>query len=59
MAACHAAAGNDREATKQTAETLRPSSGFSAATYVARQSYKNAAGRERLRDSLIKAGLPD
>ena len=59
MAACHAAAGDDRDAAKQTAETLRLNPGFSTEAYVASQSYKNAADREHLRDSLMKAGLPD
>ena len=51
--------GNDQEATKQKAETLRLNPGFSTEAYVASQSYKNTADREHLRDSLHKAGFPD
>jgi len=58
MAACYAAAGNDHETAKQKAETLRLNPGFSTEAYVASLSYKNAADREHLRDSLHKAGLP-
>ena len=43
---------------KQKAETLRLNPGFSTEAYVASLSYKNAADREHLRDSLHKAGLP-
>ena len=58
LAACYAATGDDHEAEKLTAETLRLSPGFSTEAYAASQSYKNAADREHLRDSLHKAGLP-
>jgi adenylate cyclase len=58
MAACYATAGNDLEAAKKKAETLRLNPGFSTEAYVASLSYKNAADREHLRDSLHKAGLP-
>ena len=59
MAACSAALGNDYEAAKQMAETLRLNPDFSAEKYIASLSYKNAADREHLRDGLHKAGLPD
>jgi adenylate cyclase len=59
MAACYAASGTDHEAAKQKAETLRLNPGFSIETYIASLSYKNAADREHLRDSLHKAGLPE
>jgi tetratricopeptide (TPR) repeat protein len=58
MAACYAALGNDHEAAKQTAETLRLNPGFSTEIYVASLSYRNTDDREHLRDSLRKAGLP-
>ena len=59
MAACYAAAGNDHEAAKQKAETLRLFPDFSTEKYVASLPYRNADDREHLRESLHKAGLPD
>ena len=59
MAACCAAMGNDDEAAKQKAETLRLNPDFSTEKYIASLSYKNATDREHLRDSLHKAGLPE
>jgi adenylate cyclase len=59
MAACYAATGNDHEAARQTAETLRLNPDFSTEGYVTSSSYKNAADREHLRDSLRTAALPD
>jgi adenylate cyclase len=59
MAACCAAMGNDDEAAKQKAETLRLNPDFSTEKYIASLSYKNASDREHLRDSLHKAGLPE
>jgi len=59
MAACCAATGNDHEAAKQKAETLRLNPEFSTELYIASLSYGNAADREHLRDSLHKAGLPE
>ena len=58
MAACYAALGNDHEAARQRAETLRLSPDFSTEAYIASLSYKKAADREHLRESLHKAGLP-
>jgi adenylate cyclase len=58
MAACYAATGNDLEAEKQKAETLRLNPGFSIETYVASLPYGKAADREHLRDSLHRVGLP-
>jgi adenylate cyclase len=59
MAACCAATGNDAEAAKQKAETLRLNPNFSTEKYIASLSYGNAADREHLRDSLHKADLPE
>ena len=59
LAACYAATGNDREAAKQTAETLRLNPDFSSESYVASLSYQNPADREHLRGGLRRAGLPD
>jgi adenylate cyclase len=59
LAACHAAAGNDAEAARQTAETLRLNPEFSADAYVADLPYRNADDRAHLRDTLRRAGLPD
>ncbi len=58
IAACYAALGNDEEAAKQKAETLRLNPDFSTDAYVAGMSYRDAGDREHLRDSLRKAGLP-
>jgi len=59
LAACHAEVGDDLEAANQCAETLRLKHDFSTENYLAGLSYKKAADRERLRDSLIKAGLAE
>ena len=59
LAACCAATGNDHEAAKQKAETIRLNPEFSTEKYVASLSYKNASDREHLRDSLRRAGLPE
>ena len=59
MAACHAELGNDAEAERQKAETLRLKPEFTIASYIESLSYREAADVERLRDSLRKAGLPD
>jgi adenylate cyclase len=58
MAACWAATGNDHEAAKQRAETLRLNPDFSTEKHVASLSYKNADDREHLRDTLRRAGMP-
>jgi adenylate cyclase len=59
LAACCAATGNDHEAAKQKAETLRLKPDFSTESYIASLPYKNNADREHLRDSLHNADLPD
>jgi adenylate cyclase len=59
LAACCAAMGNDHEAAKQMAETIRLNPEFSTEKYVASLSYKNADDREHLRDALRRAGLPE
>jgi adenylate cyclase len=59
LAACCAATGNDHEAAKQKAETIRLNPEFSTDKYVASLSYKNAGDREHLRDTLHRAGLPE
>ncbi len=59
LAACCAATGNDHEAAKQKAETIRLNPEFSTEKYVASLSYKNADDREHLRDALRRAGLPE
>ena len=58
LAACCAATGNDHEAAKQKAETIRLNPEFSTEKYVASLPYKNAGDREHLRDALRRAGLP-
>ncbi|MCH9053308.1 MAG: adenylate/guanylate cyclase domain-containing protein [Proteobacteria bacterium] len=59
LAACCAATGNDHEAAKQKAETIRLNPEFSTEKYVASLPYKNAGDREHLRDALRRAGLPE
>lgn len=59
LAACYAELGMDHEATKQKAETLRLNPDFAIETYIASLSYKSAADREHLRNSLNNAGLPE
>jgi adenylate cyclase len=59
MAACYAEIGNDQEAAAAKAETLRLNPDFSTDAFIASLSYRNAADRDHLRDSLRKAGLPD
>ncbi len=59
VSACGAAMGNDHEAAKQMAETIRLNPEFSTEKYVASLSYKNAGDREHLRDTLRRAGLPE
>ncbi len=59
LAACYAELGSDIDAEWQTAETLRLKPDFSIESYLANLSYKEAADREHLRDSLRKAGLPE
>jgi adenylate cyclase len=59
MAACYAAIGDDEEAARQRAETLRLNPDFSIDAYISGLSYRRADDRAHLRETLCAAGLPD
>ncbi len=59
FAACHAQLGDDDAMHAAAAEVLRLRPDFSVAAFVTFQSYKFAADREHLTNSLHKARLPE
>jgi adenylate cyclase len=59
LASCYALMGREDEARIESAEVLRVDPKFSV-SYIAKQAmYKYDVDRKRLRDSLLKAGLPE
>ncbi len=51
--------GKDEEARAAASEILRINPNFSLKGYLKRSPYKNQALRERWRDALLKAGIPE
>jgi TolB-like protein/class 3 adenylate cyclase/Tfp pilus assembly protein PilF len=58
LASCYALMGRDEEARAEAAEVLRIQPKFSVDYVVKQAPYKYDIDRKRLRDSLLKAGLP-
>ncbi|MGD8983624.1 MAG: tetratricopeptide repeat protein [Desulfobacteraceae bacterium] len=59
LASCYALMGREEEARREAAEVLRIYPKFSVDYIVGVAHYKNEVDRNRLRDSLLKAGLPE
>ena len=59
LASCYALMGRGEEARAEAAEVLRVDPKFSVGYIVKRSTYKYEVDRNRLRDSLLKAGLPE
>ena len=58
LASSYALMGRDEEAHAEAAEVLRINPNFSVDYLVGRAPYKYEVDKKRLRDSLLKAGLP-
>ena len=58
LASCYALTDREEEAHAEAAEVLRIDPKFSVDYLVKRAPYKYDIDRKRLRDSLLKAGLP-
>jgi len=59
LASCYALMGREKEARREAAEVLRINPKFSVDYIVKIATYKYEVDRKRLRDSLLKAGLPE
>ena len=59
LAACHATLGNDSEAKAEKALVFERSPEFSISAVLKRALYALESDREHLRETMLKAGLPD
>ncbi|GAF79889.1 unnamed protein product, partial [marine sediment metagenome] len=59
LASCYALMGREDDARAESAEVLRIDPKFSVGYLFKRAGYKYEVDRNRLRDSLLKAGLPE
>ena len=58
LSACYAALGDDVAANASASEVLKRTPGFSVASHLTTQHYKQNSDLEHYRAALLKAGLP-